>query len=206
MDEEERDHIGRLLREAAKKDRGYASFHDWPDREQKEVGVVLDLFESLVQREGKGYSGLHARGQGNDPPDCEAVDSAGCAIGIEVTELVDPVAIRNYKSGRIWETAEWNRDKFMAFLSQRIRKKDEPAELRGGPYCAYWLVIHCDEPALSVDRVEAFLTDAQSTTTKLIDEVFLLLSYVPRRPCYPYYRVPIARAAVALTRRPLGAG
>jgi len=31
--------------------------------------------------------------------------------------------------------------------------------------------------------------------TQLIDEVFLLLTYIPGRACYPYYRVPIARAA-----------
>jgi len=67
MDEEELNHLGRLLREAAKKDRGYASFHDWPNRELKEVGVVLDLFESLLQHERKTYSGLRTRGKGNDP-------------------------------------------------------------------------------------------------------------------------------------------
>jgi len=195
MGKEEWDHIGCLLREAAKKDRGYASFHDWPDRDMKEVGVVLDLFESLVHHERKQYSGLRARGQGNDPPDCEAVDCAGRSIGIEVTELVDPVAIHNYKMGHTWEVADWDSDKFMAFLLQRIRKKDEPSELKGGPYHAYWLVIHCDEPALSVDRVEAFLTNAQSITTRLIDEVFLLLTYVPASKCYPYYRVPLVRAA-----------
>jgi hypothetical protein len=107
MNDEEHDHINRLLHEAAEKDRGYASFSNWPDRDVKEVGWVSELFRSLQHVEHKSYSRLRSRGQGNDPPDCEAIDSEGRTIGIEVTELVDQSAVEKCNSERIYKSAEW---------------------------------------------------------------------------------------------------
>ena len=40
LTEQERMHIGRLIKEAAAKDRGYASFFEWPEKDQKEVGEL----------------------------------------------------------------------------------------------------------------------------------------------------------------------
>ena len=194
MDQAERDYIGALLRDAARRDRGYASFFDWPDKTQKEVGVVLGLLQSLLHTEQKTYSGLRARGEGNDPPDCEAVDPSGRPIGIEVTELVDGLAIHEYKRGNTYVTAEWTSEKFRDQIGARVRAKDRPKHLKGGPYSAYWLVIHCDEPELSIERVEGFLRGMRCETA-LITEAFLLMSYVPQRSCYPYFRIPLAAAA-----------
>jgi hypothetical protein len=77
-------------------------------------------------------------------------------IGIEVTELVEPIAIHNCKSTCCYKAAEWNRNKFLDHLVRCIRAKDKPAQVKGGPYHAYWLVIHCDEPEPSPNRVREF--------------------------------------------------
>ena len=187
-------HIGRLIRDAAARDRGYASFFDWPDRDQKEVGVVLSLFETLLAKEGLHYSNLRARGQGNDPPDCEAATPDGRRIGIEVTELVDPQGIKSAKAGRRYDWATWDKAKLESYILARISTKDDVVNLKGGPYNHYWVVIHCDEPELSHDRVRALLGDWTGTTTKLLEEAFLLFSYDPGHQICPYIRLPVKRA------------
>jgi hypothetical protein len=124
MNDAERGYIGRLLREGAKKDRGYASFFDSSDGAQKEVGVVLALFESLLHCQGEHYYGLRARGQSNDPPDCEAVDSDGHTLGIEVTELVDPIAIHKYKRGPAYQGRDDAGGQAAPAPRQVVREKD----------------------------------------------------------------------------------
>lgn len=187
-------HIGRLIKEAAAGDRGYASFFDWPDRDQKEVGVALSLFESLLAKEGSHYSNLRARGQGNDPPDCEATGPDGKQIGIEVTELVDAEGIKNSKAGRRYEWATWDKAKVESYLTSRLTAKDRPGTLQGGPYDRYWVVIHCDEPELTYDRVQGLLSGWSGATTKLIDDAFLLFSYDPQHELCPFIRLPVKRA------------
>ena len=188
------EHIGRLIREAAAKDRGYASFFDWPDRDQKEVGIVISLFESILEKEGVHYSGLRARGQGNDPPDCEALAPDGSPIGIEVTELVDEEGIKNAKAGPRYDWATWDKGKVELYLRVRISAKDKSTGLNGGPYARYWVVIHCDEPELNHERVQGLLTGWTGPETTLIDDVFLLFSYDPQHDLCPYIRLPVKRA------------
>ena len=188
------EHIGRLIRDAAARDRGYASFFEWPDRDQKEVGVSLSLFESLLAKEGLHYSNLRARGQGNDPPDCEASAPDGKRIGIEVTELVDPKGIKNAKAGRRYDWATWDKSKLESYVLSRITTKDEPSDLKGGPYDHYWLVIHCDEPELNHGRTQALLSGWAGASTKLVSEAFLLFSYEPQHELCPYIRLPVRRA------------
>ena len=188
-------HILHLIREATKRDRGYASFFEWPDKEQKEVGIVLHLFESLSSQEGNEWKKLVPRGQGNDPPDCEATDPAGKRLGIEVTELVDGSAIGRRKAGDTYHTAPWDQAKFLRFLDERFTAKDVPFAIRGGPYDEYWLLIHCDEPELPFERVREFLFGLAVRQTRLIDQAFLLLSYSPHRNGYPYIRLQVECAA-----------
>ena len=186
--------IAQLIREAAKKNRGYAGFFDWPDRDHKELGVALQLFQSLEAREGLQHREVRSRGAGNDPPDCEARDATGNLIGIEVTELVDSDAIKRYKAGHRWGWADWTQSKFGEYLAGRIDAKDAPAEIKGGPYSEYWLLIHCDEPALSLTEVRKYMAGVGPFRTKIITSGFLLLSYYPNEG-YPYIRLPVERAA-----------
>jgi hypothetical protein len=83
-----------LMRKAVDKQRGYADFFEYPDKDVKEEGIARDLCESLAAA-GTPLArpaDLVARGKGNDPPDCEARGIDGSRIAIEVTELVDQKA------------------------------------------------------------------------------------------------------------------
>jgi len=42
-----------------------------------------------------------AHGLGKDPPDCEAIDNGGERIRIEVTELVDGIAVASANNGKM---------------------------------------------------------------------------------------------------------
>jgi hypothetical protein len=185
--------IAQLIRAATKKNRGYAGYFDWPNRDQKELGVAVDLFESLEVREGLQYRQARARGSRNDPPDVEVRDSTDRLIGIEVTELVDPDAIKSYKAGNRWDWADWSGDKFAKYLRDRVAAKDNPAEVKGGPYSEYWLLIHTDEPALSITEVRKLMGGIAPFPVKLITDAFLLLSYHPNDG-HPYVRLPLGRA------------
>lgn len=84
-----RQDIKRLLKIAAKT-RPYASFFEWPGKEQKGLGVVEELIVSLNARSGSHLVNL--RPQRPDPPDCICENADGKAIGIEVSEIVCGIA------------------------------------------------------------------------------------------------------------------
>lgn len=73
-------------------------------KEENEIGVILTLNEELERLGKMPFHSFKLRGQGNDPPDCEATDDDGRRIGIEVTELVDGTAIAAAREGNfIWQ-------------------------------------------------------------------------------------------------------
>jgi len=136
MTTDEEKEILRLMREARNKDRGYADFFGWgSDRDIEEWGVVTSLSESLESEGNKLFSCLKRRGRPNDPPDCEALDNEGNRIAIEVTELVDGKAIQAYKSGAVYEWADWDKVRFISSLETLLSRKDSRfPELKEPPY------------------------------------------------------------------------
>ena len=84
----------KLLREKASRIRPYAPFWHWPDREVKELGIVTDFLPFYQRVAGVQVVDIKARGDGNDPPDCEIITADGFRIAVEVTELVDESAAK----------------------------------------------------------------------------------------------------------------
>ena len=177
------------IKEAIARRRGYADYFSWPlDRDLEEYGIARTLADAL---DAKGQlffdrESLKSRGRGNDPPDCEAVGFNGSRIGIEVTELVDPVAIEKLKNERIYEWAEWDRLKIVRAIKHRLTAKDNPANVKDGPYSIYVVLIHTDEPYLNESYINDLLLGVCFEHTKLIGRAFLLLSYDPQVKAYPY--------------------
>jgi hypothetical protein len=169
----------------------YAGSFEWPDRNIKEWGVV-DILANSLESEGKLFFLNHiARAQGNDPPDCEASDSNGERIAIEVTELVDGDAIRRTKNGEyVW--LEWGKEKFLGELASRIIKKDTNNQ-KEAPYPGgYIVIVHTDEPFLHRETVRSYLEGHFFEKTSHIDRAFLLLSYHPevdRKGNYPLFEI-----------------
>ena len=179
---------------ARAKARGYADFFGWAtDRDLEEVNVVEMLFASMQADGVLEMSGLRSRGRGNDPPDCEAVDLAGCRVAIEVTELVDGKAIRAFKSGATDAVSHWDRDRFVEAMSSHLAQKDRRFfKLKGAPYeGGYVVVVFTDEPMLPATRVESWLAGYAFSGLSQVTRAFLLLSYDPDLGRCPYFSLTI---------------
>ncbi|ESS69431.1 hypothetical protein MGMO_134c00060 [Methyloglobulus morosus KoM1] len=183
-----------LITEARNKARGYAGFFGWSsDRDIEEWGVVTCLVESL-EREGEIlFTSLKRRGRPNDPPDCEALNFDWKRVAIEVTELVDEKAIKNYKSGAIHEYANWDKTKFIESLQKLLSRKDSKyPKLKEPPYDGgYIVVVHTDEEMLDRITVEAYLARHKFENIKYVTRAFLLLSYDPSIEMCPYYELKL---------------
>jgi len=189
MDNAEEKEIIARIKEAISRSRGYADHFSWPlDRDLEEYGIAQTLTESLNDSGQLFFKrdSLKSRGRGNDPPDCEAEDLKGNHIGIEVTELVDPLAIENLKKTGTYEWAEWDQAKLIRAIQNRLSAKDNPANIKGGPYSVYVVIVHTDEPYLNKTFVTAQLSSISFKHNQLINRAFLLLSYDPEVKAYPY--------------------
>jgi hypothetical protein len=191
--EDEREILA-LMREARKKDRGYANFFSWPiDRDLEELGVVKSLQEALGRAGTAPFTDIASRGRGEDPPDCEARNASGQRVAIEVTELVNGKAIAAFKKGDRYAWASWTRKEFLTALTDLIQHKDKRfPKLLGTPYPGgYMVVVHCDETELSASQVAAFMEGARGIACSYITQAYLLLSYDPTLECCPHFLLPL---------------
>ena len=180
------------MREARNKARGYADFFGWgTDRDIEEWGVVTSLAESLESENKNIFTSLKRRGRPNDPPDCEARDNDGNRIAVEVTELVDGEAIKAYKSGAVYEWADWDKNKFTTSVELLISRKDSRyPELKEPPYDGgYFVVIFTDEPMLDRSTVESYLEGFKFKKPENLTKAFLLVSYDTGLGKCPHYEL-----------------
>jgi hypothetical protein len=184
------------MREVRERTRGYADFFLWAsDRDVEEWGVVKFLSESIAADSQLSFTDIKSRGRSNDPPDCEAITSTGKRIAIEVTELVDGLAIHQFKKSEMMglplEFAAWSKEKFLDQLQNRLFQKDArfPA-LKGSPYPGgYMVVVHTDEPALDMETVAIYLKGHEFSAFRHITQAYLLLSYSPSIKRCPNFRL-----------------
>lgn len=199
----EEDDIARWLAAGLKKARPYASFFDWPNKETKELGVVRQLLESM------GDSGplrlREVRPGRPDPPDAVGTQEDGTLAAVEVTELVDPEAIRrNVSAARNSRSSDpieqmkdrvvriWDRPDLISAVEERLRAKDE-VTLMGGPFERYVVVLHTDEPMLSVTDAQRWLAAHTFAGMSQITDAFLLMSYDPTTDGYPIISLGVSR-------------
>ncbi len=177
--------------------RPYAGHFSWESDRSKftsEVGV-LKVFEEALALEGNTFfSQARHRGQGRDPPDCEAVGKTGLRIGIEITELVDPASAAAARAGRPYEWKDWKHNLVPA-LQDRLSGKDSPTGLKDSPYSEYVLLIYSDEPWLEIEEARSSLAHHIFLPTTLITKAYLLFSYSPWEKRYPCVRLNIAERA-----------
>jgi len=180
-----------LAQEWAANVRAHAGYFSWElDRSIAESGVLDDFQTSLKRTAALFFTQARHRGQGNDPPDCEAIDDAGRRIGIELTELVDPVSAAAARARSHYDWKDW-RLTLIPYLDRRIRKKDKPKRVHGGPYSKYVLVIYTDEPWLELDHIRRTLAAHEFPPTSLISRAYLLMSYWPPEEVCPCIKLNI---------------
>jgi hypothetical protein len=177
-----------MIREAAPKEKGYASFRDWPDKSVKERAVVGDLLCAIKAEEGQ-HGLLTLNVNETDPPDCIGIGLHGERVGFEVTELVDQATVERNLQGRS-EWKEWGQQEFLAKLQSILNEKDRK-QLRGRPYDKFVVVVHTDEPLLPHSECASMLNGHRFGPYQQINEAFLLFSYEPGRSSYPYIRLKL---------------
>lgn len=185
MDEDE---LVRIVQDAIKKQRPYGGFFDWPDREIAEWGVANAFSEAATTEPGLPFRDLRSRGRGEDPPDCEARDSSGSLVAIELTELVDGDTLAATRKAGVAGFAQWDAAKIREQIEERLISKDTKT-LKGGPYNEYLVLIHTDEPALSIAQIESALAGHQLPALRQVQRAYLLLSYDPGLRRYPFVRL-----------------
>ena len=154
-------------------------------RQNNEFNVAVALSQELRKRGKEPFHSILLRGRGNDPPDCEAKDSHGKRIGIEVTELVDGDSISAAKKGESFSQDTLKPSEVTENITAKIRKKDG-ADVKGGTYDEYILIIYCDDPRFLDYEILDAIRKEQFAPTRLIDRVYFLESYCPWEKCCPY--------------------
>ena len=177
-----------VLREYIKRKREYASFFDWFDKGQKELGVVESLLGSMKLQGANTFQNLYISPK--DPPDCIAKDQSSNLIGIEVTELVDEDAVRlNAQGKNVYR--KWTADEVVKEIESIIVGKDSNT-FHGGPYKKLILVIHTDELDINFQALKPMLEIHEFKKTSQITEAYLLFTYDPTNKHYPHIQLKIA--------------
>jgi len=170
------DQVFALMWKSIAKEKGYASYWDWPDKATKELGVVRDLLGAIKAKEGQhGIRTLSCNK--TDPPDCIGIGLNGEQIGFEVTELVDQATVEHNKHGH-FDWKEWKSAELQAELASRLQDKDGK-QLQNGPFERYIVVIYTDEPLLRCEDCADILRGHRFGPFQQIDEAFLLFSPEP---------------------------
>ena len=161
-------------------------------QEENEFGVVQILNEELEKRGDMPFQSFKSRGQGYDPPDCEAIDDDGRRIGIEVTELVDGAAIAAARERDfVWQDLP-EVQSVVERVADIIRRKDS-AKVCGGPYDQYILAIYCDDPGYLDHHVLEAIRKKQFDPARLIDRTYFLASYCPWKRSCPLIELLLTR-------------
>jgi hypothetical protein len=181
------------LAKAVAKQRGYADFFDWPDKRQKELGILQTFVES-ARTLGLVLSNPILVEPGKDPPDAWAELPGGQRVSIELTELVDQQLVERQKRTGEAQWRAWTAAQFSSRLQQIIANKD-PGLTNTRTPAAYWLVIHSGEPSLSAALVAEFVAEIRVFSSKGIERCFLLLSYEPASASCPIVGIPLSRSS-----------
>lgn len=133
-----------------KKQRKHASFFEWPQKDTKELGILICLISSLEKDGSSSYSDPQSTLK--DPPDCVARDNSGKLMGIEISEFVDLKTVRAAQHNKDYPKY-WDIKDIIEKTQSIILKKDRK-KFHGGPYSKIILIIFTDETYEHFEYVE----------------------------------------------------
>jgi hypothetical protein len=179
--------------EVKRNHRPHAGHFSWEtNRAVTEFGVFQEFQNSLAEQKKLFFREPMHRGDGNDPPDCEAIGNGGKRVGIEITELVDAKSAAAARAGKHYDWKDW-KDALIPELQKILLKKDAPSDLKEAPYQEYVVLIFSDEPWMEYDYVERQLAIHHFRATEVITRAFLLLSYSPFTKGYPCFELQLSK-------------
>lgn len=173
------------MKQALAKDRGYSSYWHYPlNRQIAEHDVALTLKRFLTLSQPAMDGTIESLPADQDPPDTVLTTIDGNTIGIEVTELVHPEAIKEYIKAKktsaepCYVFTKWTAELIANDISDRIRIKNNKLENAAKKYDKIILAICTDE--LMIDE-QAVLDAIKLINVECsnIDACYLLLSYHP---------------------------
>lgn len=186
------DDFARMAEEWKAASRGHADYWSWEkDRSIAEAGVVDDFIVAIEREEAIRFRSARHR-EGDDPPDCEAVDEEGRIWGLEVTELLHSRSVAAARAGQYVEPKYWDADGVAKEIERRIARKDAASEVRGGPYERYAVIIYTDEPFLLPEHVASAVQERSFGPVRLLTDAFVLMSYDPHQGNQPLYRASLS--------------
>lgn len=167
------------VREILKRQRHYANFFEWPDKQRKELGIVEQLLKGMEVAEESVYHSVTIGPSANHAPDCVAYDLNGAAVAMEVRELVSEEAIRrNQKEDQWvkWVYRNWQPKEVVEEVSSILEEKDAK-DYHGGPYIKIAVVIYTDEMTISYDSCAELLRSKTFGPFEQISEAFFLFPH-----------------------------
>jgi hypothetical protein len=180
----------KVLAERIARSRGYADFFEWPDKRQKELGLLGVLGEAMKKR-GTALSEYWLEEAGKDPPDAWATIRQE-RVAIEFTEFVDRDMIERQRREQTPVWRDWSQEDVKEHLQAIIARKDHSGF---GSEVGYWLVVHCDEPSLTSEVLRRHLASLEPVRVRGITKCALLLSYDPAMGTYPLIELEVSRSA-----------
>ena len=158
----------------------YASFFEWHNKSQKELGVVEELVITLNRIAGLGF---HSPKEFSlDPPDCICLDVSGNTIAIEVAEVVCQEATRlNARGSAVYRN--WRPGELAIQVAHVLEEKDRKT-FHGGPYQAIIACLFTDEPALTFTQATTELSGHLFGPFNQLTAAYLLFSYEPDSQTY----------------------
>jgi hypothetical protein len=183
----------RMVLEASPKMRPYAGFWDWPDRQIKELGVVDCLLQAIREREGRDWIKEIEPGPSVYlPPDVIGITKTGTRVAFEVTELVDEsmcaMSIDQNIRCQSLNWHNWQPEEMINRLESRLAEKGL-IDFGKGNFESIVLVIHADEPQISLDQCGPAIVARQFIRRGQINEAYLIFAPRPMSAIYPYFRL-----------------
>lgn len=182
------DAIGATMKDAIKRSRGHATWWEWaPVRRLGEHHVASVLSRFLFDEDAVDTLTFPEQ----DPPDV-VLTVAGRRIGIEVTEIIDPNAVKTARflkqkrdgwsakdlATADWPWPEWTDDRLQEAIAAAISIKNGKLTGAVAAYDELYLAVATDEPDIDVDKAARVVAGLEASTSN-IDRAFLLLGYNP---------------------------
>ncbi len=159
--------------------RQHANAFETGNKELKELIIAQDFFSILERTRTDKLISIASAG---DPPDILVTTDADKQVAIEITELVNQVAIQHQIANNpdyVYELLSWNQEVFTSKVQQIIDTKIEACSSITEHYDELVLLIFTAEPRLRSKDLEKYLASATFEGLDKFDAVYILTSYDP---------------------------
>ncbi|MFZ5565437.1 MAG: hypothetical protein ACOY95_00390 [Pseudomonadota bacterium] len=164
------------LRSTDRLKRRHASFWNFVRKGPKEIAVFTEAMRRIECDVGESITSWSIPVP--DPPDI-VVTLGSEKIGIEITELVNPKALRaqlHVPERYGIELIQYGAEEAKSRLKDIISEKESKLVLVGDKYDRFILLVHTDEPTLSSDQFRDWKVNLSSS---VFCRAYLLFSYEP---------------------------